>query len=95
MFVLIYSLLIEPEQRPLLVLQGVIIIIIIIYVCTPSEANLNKTKLLFLPGKGISHPSPHYIENYVVSAAWIAKNLGVTLDDQLSFAANIAATTRP
>ncbi len=33
------------------------------------------------------------IENSVVSPARTARNLGVTLDDQLSFAANIAATS--
>ncbi|XP_044077145.1 uncharacterized protein LOC122887736, partial [Siniperca chuatsi] len=58
------------------------------------KLNLNKTELLFFPGKASPiHDLSITNENSVVSSAQTARNLGVTLDDQLSFAANIAVTT--
>ncbi len=58
------------------------------------KLNLDKPELLFLPRQ----TSPIYnlsinIEKSVVSQVQTARNLGVTLDDQPFFVANIAATT--
>ena len=59
------------------------------------KLNLDKTELLFLPGKGSpTQDLTITIDNSVVVPTQTARNLGVTLDDQLSFTANIAATTR-
>ena len=59
------------------------------------KLNLDKTELLFLPGKGCPHRDLSItIDNTVVSPSQSARNLGVILDDQLSFSANIAAITR-
>ena len=59
------------------------------------KLNLDKTELVFLPGKGCPHRDLSItIENTVVSPTQSARNLGVILDDQLSFTANIAAITR-
>jgi hypothetical protein len=59
------------------------------------KLNLIKTELLFLPGKawplqGLSIT----VDNFMVSPAQDAKNLGVTLDNTLSFSVNIIAVTR-
>ena len=59
------------------------------------KLNLGKTELLFLPGKDcpltdLSISS----DNTTVLPSQTAKNLGVTLDNQLSFSAHIAATAR-
>ena len=59
------------------------------------KLNLDKTELLFLPGKEC--PTVDLTINIgpsVVSPTQTARNLGVTLDNNLSFTANIAATTR-
>ncbi|KAK5915961.1 hypothetical protein CesoFtcFv8_001506 [Champsocephalus esox] len=59
------------------------------------KLNLDKTELLFLPGKDC--PTLDLTINIgtsVVSPTQTARNLGVTLDNNLSFTANIAATTR-
>ena len=59
------------------------------------KLNLDKTELLFLPGKGCPHRDLSItIDNTVVSPTQSAQNLGVILDDQLSFTANITAITR-
>ncbi|KAK5880942.1 hypothetical protein CesoFtcFv8_021799 [Champsocephalus esox] len=59
------------------------------------KLNLDKTELLFLPGKDC--PTLDLTINIgtsVVSPTQTARNLGVTLDNNLSITANIAATTR-
>ncbi|KAK9535963.1 hypothetical protein VZT92_005791 [Zoarces viviparus] len=59
------------------------------------KLNLDKTELLFLPGKGCPHRDvSNTIDDTVVMPTRTARNLGVTLDDQLSFSANIASVTR-
>ena len=56
---------------------------------------LDKTEMLFLPGMASPiHDLSINIENSLVCAAQTVRNLGVTLADQLSLAANIAVTTR-
>ncbi|XP_070985515.1 mucin-5B-like [Oncorhynchus clarkii lewisi] len=61
----------------------------------PPQTQLNKTELLFLQGKAclLKHFSIT-IDNSEVSPSQSAKNLGVTLDNILSFSANIKAVTR-
>ena len=50
---------------------------------------------MFLPGKGCPHRDLAIaIDNAVVMSTRTALNLGVTLDDRLSFSANIASVTR-
>ncbi|KAK5876812.1 hypothetical protein CesoFtcFv8_026127 [Champsocephalus esox] len=59
------------------------------------KLNLDKTELLFLPG--IDCPTLDLTINIgtpVVSPTQTARNLGVILDNNLSFTANITATTR-
>ncbi|KAK5934816.1 hypothetical protein CgunFtcFv8_020238 [Champsocephalus gunnari] len=59
------------------------------------KLNLDKTELLFLPGKDC--PTLDLTINIgtsVVSPTQTARNLGVTLDNNLSFTEHIAATTR-
>ncbi|KAK5933225.1 hypothetical protein CgunFtcFv8_004871 [Champsocephalus gunnari] len=59
------------------------------------KLNLDKTELLFLPGKHC--PTLDLTINIgpsVVSPTQTARTLGVTLDNNLSFTANIAAPTR-
>ncbi|XP_068583396.1 uncharacterized protein, partial [Cebidichthys violaceus] len=59
------------------------------------KLNLDKTELLFLPGKGCPHRDLSItIDDTVVMPTQTARNLGVTLDDQLSFSANILSVTR-
>ncbi|KAM3860081.1 SAP30-binding protein [Diretmus argenteus] len=59
------------------------------------KLNLDKTELVFLPGKGCPHRDLSLtIDNTVVTPTRTARNLGVTLDDQLSFSANIASVAR-
>ena len=59
------------------------------------KLNLDKTKLLSLPGTACPiHDLSINIELFGVYVAQMVRNLGVTLADQLSLAANIAATTR-
>ncbi|XP_068571416.1 uncharacterized protein, partial [Cebidichthys violaceus] len=59
------------------------------------KLNLDKTELLFLLGKGCPHRDLSItIDDTVVTPTRTARNLGVTLDDQLSFSANIAAVKR-
>ncbi|XP_075995206.1 uncharacterized protein LOC143009231 [Genypterus blacodes] len=59
------------------------------------KLNLDKTEMVFLPGKGCPHRDLAItIDDSVVTSTRTARNLGVTLDDQLSFAANIASVTR-
>lgn len=59
------------------------------------KLNLDETEQLSLPGTvyPIRDLSIN-IENIAVSLAWTVSNLGMTLNDQLSFAVNIAVTTR-
>ena len=57
--------------------------------------NLDKTELLFLPGKcPPTHDLTITFDNSVLAPTQTAGNLGVTLDSQLSLTANITATTR-
>jgi hypothetical protein len=57
--------------------------------------NLDKTELLFLSGKACLLQDLSIMDdNSTVSPSQIAKNLGVTLDNTLSFSANIKAVTR-
>ena len=59
------------------------------------KLKLDKTELMFLPGKGCPHRDLAIaIDNAVVMSTRTALNLGVTLDDRLSFSANIASVTR-
>jgi hypothetical protein len=55
---------------------------------------LNKTELLYLLGKACPlHDLSISVDNSTVSPSQSAKNLGVTLDNTLSFSANIKAVT--
>ena len=57
------------------------------------KINPDKTELLFLPGKVLpAHDLMITFNNSVLAPT--ARNLGVTLDSQLSLTANITATTR-
>ena len=59
------------------------------------KLNLDKTELLFLPGKNL--PPADFaitIENNTVLPSLTAKSLVVTLDSHLSCSTNIAVTTR-
>ena len=57
--------------------------------------NLDKTELLFLSGKACLLQDLSIMDdNSTVSPSQSAKNLGVTLDNTLSFSANIKAVTR-
>ena len=59
------------------------------------KLNLNKTELLFIPGKAC--PLQDFsitVENSTVTPSLTAKNLGVILDNRLSCAENITATAR-
>ncbi|KAI7908531.1 reverse transcriptase, partial [Pyricularia oryzae] len=59
------------------------------------KLNLDKTELMFLPGKGCPHRDLAItIDNTVVTPTRTVRNLGVILDDQLSFAANVASVAR-
>ncbi|KAK5928564.1 hypothetical protein CgunFtcFv8_013618 [Champsocephalus gunnari] len=59
------------------------------------KLNLDKTELLFLPEKDCpTLDLTINISTSVVSTTQTARNLGVILDNNLSFTANIAATTR-
>ena len=59
------------------------------------KINLDKTELLFLPGKDSPiHDLTFNFDNSVLTPTETARNLGVTLDSQLSLTANITATTR-
>ena len=59
------------------------------------KLNLNKTELLFLPGKDCPHMDLLVtVEDAVVGPSPTARNLGVILDDQLRCTANITAVTR-
>ena len=59
------------------------------------KLNLGKTELLFLPGKDCPLTDLSIsIDNTTVLPSQTAKNLGVILDNQLSFSAYIAATAR-
>lgn len=58
------------------------------------KLNFDKTELLFLHGKTFPlHDLSFTTENTVVSLARTKRNPAVSLDDKLSFAANITATT--
>ena len=59
------------------------------------KLNLDKTELLFIPGKRCPHRDMSItIEDTVVKTAPTARILGVILDDKLSFSDHIAATAR-
>ncbi|KAM9402638.1 uncharacterized protein ACWYII_029625 [Salvelinus alpinus] len=59
------------------------------------KLNLSKTELLFLPGKDCPfHDLAITVDNSIVSSSQSAKNLGVILDNTLSFSTNIKAVTR-
>ena len=59
------------------------------------KLNLDKTELLFIPGKRCPHRDLSItIENTVVKTTPTVRILGVILDDQLSFSDHIAATAR-
>uniref|UniRef100_A0A673ZSF1 Reverse transcriptase domain-containing protein n=1 Tax=Salmo trutta TaxID=8032 RepID=A0A673ZSF1_SALTR len=59
------------------------------------KLNLGKTELLFLPGKDCPfHDLAITVDNSLVSSPQSAKNLGVILDNTLSFSTNIKAVTR-
>ena len=59
------------------------------------KLNLDKTELMFLLGKGCLHRDLAItIDTAVVTLTRTARNLGVTLDDGLSFSANITSVTR-
>ena len=56
--------------------------------------NLDKTELLILPGKAwLIKDLSITVDNSTVLPSQSAKNLGVTLDNTLSFSANIKAVT--
>ncbi|KAM9483834.1 uncharacterized protein ACWYII_004849 [Salvelinus alpinus] len=58
------------------------------------KLNLGKTELLFLPGKDCPfHDLAITVDNSIVSSSQSAKNLGVILDNTLSFSTNIKAVT--
>ncbi|KAM9528506.1 uncharacterized protein ACWYII_041189 [Salvelinus alpinus] len=59
------------------------------------KLNLGKTELLFLPGKDCQfHDLAITVDNSIVSSSQSAKNLGVILDNTLSFSTHIKAVTR-
>nr|XP_029501536.1 uncharacterized protein LOC115117209 [Oncorhynchus nerka] len=59
------------------------------------KLNLGKTELLFLPGKDCPfHDLAITVDNSIVSSSQSAKNLGVILDNTLSFSNNIKAVAR-
>ncbi|KAM9403710.1 uncharacterized protein ACWYII_027880 [Salvelinus alpinus] len=59
------------------------------------KLNLGKTELLFLPGKDCPfHDLAITVDNSIVSSSQSAKNLGVILDNTLSFSTNIKAVAR-
>ncbi|XP_076012079.1 uncharacterized protein LOC143004811 [Genypterus blacodes] len=59
------------------------------------KLNLDTTEMVFLPGKDCPHRDLAItIDDSVVTSTRTVRNLGVTLDDQLSFPANIASVTR-
>ncbi|KAM4549396.1 uncharacterized protein PAE49_017310 [Odontesthes bonariensis] len=59
------------------------------------KLNLDKTELVFLPGKGCPFRDLAItMDDSVVTSTRTARNLGVTLDDELSFSPNIASVTR-
>ncbi|XP_052351813.1 uncharacterized protein LOC127915630 [Oncorhynchus keta] len=59
------------------------------------KLNLGKTELLFLPGKDCPfHDLAITVDNSIVSSSQSAKNLGVILDNALSFSTNIKAVAR-
>ncbi|XP_075313226.1 uncharacterized protein LOC142373735 [Odontesthes bonariensis] len=59
------------------------------------KLNLDKTELVFLPGKACPFRDPAItVDDSVVTSTRTARNLGVTLDDELSFSPNIASVTR-
>uniref|UniRef100_A0A674EDB2 Reverse transcriptase domain-containing protein n=1 Tax=Salmo trutta TaxID=8032 RepID=A0A674EDB2_SALTR len=59
------------------------------------KLNLSKTELLFLLGKDCPfHDLAITVDNSLVSSSQSAKNLGVILDNTLSFSTNIKAVTR-
>uniref|UniRef100_A0A674DE50 Reverse transcriptase domain-containing protein n=1 Tax=Salmo trutta TaxID=8032 RepID=A0A674DE50_SALTR len=59
------------------------------------KLNLGKTELLFLQGKDCPvHDLAITVDNSLVSSSQSAKNLGVILDNTLSFSTNIKAVTR-
>ncbi|KAM9492979.1 uncharacterized protein ACWYII_004677 [Salvelinus alpinus] len=59
------------------------------------KLNLGKTELLFLPGKDCPfHDLAITVDNSIVSSSQSAKNLGVILDNTLSFSTHIKAVTR-
>ncbi|XP_064803358.1 uncharacterized protein LOC135521385, partial [Oncorhynchus masou masou] len=59
------------------------------------KLNLGKTELLFLPGKDCPfHDLAITVDNSIVSSSQSAKNLGVILDNTLSFSSNIKAVAR-
>ncbi|XP_052313417.1 uncharacterized protein LOC127906203 [Oncorhynchus keta] len=59
------------------------------------KLNLGKTELLFLPGKDCPfHDLAITVDNSIVSSSQSAKNLGVILDNTLSFSTNIKSVAR-
>ncbi|XP_064803695.1 uncharacterized protein LOC135521852 [Oncorhynchus masou masou] len=59
------------------------------------KLNLGKTELLFLPGKDCPlHDLAITVDNSIVSSSQSAKNLGVILDNTLSFSTNIKVVAR-
>ena len=59
------------------------------------KMNLDKTEILFLPGKGSpTHDLTINFDDSVLAPTQTARNQGVTLDSQLSLTANLTATTR-
>ena len=59
------------------------------------KINLDKTEQFFLPGKDSpTHDLTINFDNSVLTPTQTARNLGVTLDRQLSLTAKITATTR-
>ncbi|XP_075304653.1 uncharacterized protein LOC142366593 [Odontesthes bonariensis] len=59
------------------------------------KLNLDKTELVFLPGKACPFRDLAItMDDSVVTSTRTARNLGVTLDDELSFSPNIASVTR-
>ena len=59
------------------------------------KLNLSKTELLFLPGKDCPfHDLAITVDNSIVSSSQSAKNLGVILDNTLSFSTNIKVVAR-
>ncbi|XP_052370210.1 uncharacterized protein LOC127927632 [Oncorhynchus keta] len=59
------------------------------------KLNLSKTELLLLPGKDCPfHDLAITVDNSIVSSSQSAKNLGVILDNTLTFSTNIKAVSR-